>query len=188
MSEFLADIRQWRTIGQFQQHLGRHNPVICDWATRIVIHHTDKPTQATWNGVATVQSLKRYYTKIGWPSGPHLFICANSRDPLNDGIFQLTPLNVPGTHARTCNPYSWGIEVVGNYMNQRWDSATSQLVVGAITALCQWRNLNALDPNVIVGHRDCNETSCPGNAISLADIRRAVTYNRGQSKEWYNHA
>jgi hypothetical protein len=186
MSEFLADIRQWKTVGQFQQHLAKHDPAIADWVSRIVVHHTDKPNQAQWNGLATVESLKRHYQKIGWPSGPHLFICANSPNPLNDGIFQLSPLNLPGTHARTCNPYSWGIEVVGNYSNQRWDSATTTLVIGAINALCHWRNLNPLDPNVIVGHRDCNKTQCPGDAISLPDIRKAIAYTRSTAKVYYD--
>ena len=47
-----------------------------------MIHHTWKPTKETWAGQRSIDSLKKYYEKKGWPAGPHIFVA-------EDGINQL---------------------------------------------------------------------------------------------------
>jgi N-acetyl-anhydromuramyl-L-alanine amidase AmpD len=115
-----------------------------------------------------MQSLRRHYISIGWESAPHLFIARGSLNPNHDGIFQLTPLNLPGTHAGVCNRTTIGIEVVGNYDNEPWPESVEETVTAAIAHFLQWRNLPC---TVIRGHRDCNSPkTCPGKAISIPDV------------------
>lgn len=170
MTNFAADIRQWKSVQDFANHLKAHNSDIASWADGVVIHHTYRPLQSQWNGRATVEGLKNFYIGKGWSAGPHLFVVANSPNPENDGIWQLTPLNLQGVHARQCNPYTWGIEVVGDYQSKPWDEKTKNLVVGAAGELCKWRGIS-VNSNTLKGHRDCNSTNCPGQAINMDDVR-----------------
>jgi hypothetical protein len=119
--------------------------------------------------------LKNFYIGKQWSAGPHLFIVANAPNPVHDGIWQLTPLNVPGIHATVCNPNTWGIEVVGDFDQSPWDAQTRELVVGAVAELLKWRSI-AVNPTTVKGHRDCNSPkTCPGTAINLNDVRQWIT-------------
>jgi hypothetical protein len=171
---FDADIRQWSTWQAFREHLFQHDRRICRWVGGAVIHHTWRPTPVQWRGIASMESLKRFYIAKGWTAGPHLFICAGAPNPADDGIFQLTPLNLRGVHAGVCNPTTWGIEVVGDYDKAPWSDATSDLVTHAVRALFDWRELDTT-PRTLKGHRDCNSPkTCPGSAINLDYVRRQV--------------
>lgn len=177
---FAIDIRQWKTVAEFKAHLAAHDPAICNWVQGLVVHHTWRPTQSQWRGRASVEGLKTFYENQNppWDSGPHLFIATGSPNPADDGIWQMTPLNMQGTHARQCNPTTWGMEVVGDYMEQPWSTATRNLAVGAVSSLFQWRGLTVTEQS-LKGHRDCNKTSCPGDAINLDDVRRWVSEAMG---------
>ena len=164
-SNFLYAPQQWRTVEQFRTHIRRHNPAICDWVKGTIIHHTASPTISAWRGLQSINDLKNYYERIGWPSGPHLFICAGAPNPAHDGIFQLSPLNMTGTHARQCNSTTWGIEVVGNYSTQPWSDATMSLVIGTVAQLMTWRGI-AINRQTIRYHKECvSDTACPGAAV-----------------------
>lgn len=174
MNRFDADIRQWHTWEQFRGFLFEHNRGICRWVSGAVIHHTYKPVPSQWRGMVTMNALQRYYQQLGWSAGPHLFICAGAPNPADDGIWQLTPLNLRGIHAGVCNSTKWGIEVVGNYDQTPWSPATNALVTHAIRALFDWRELDTT-PKTVKGHRDCNSPkSCPGTAINLNFVRREI--------------
>jgi hypothetical protein len=170
---FHQDIRQWRTATEFKEHLKAHDPAIASWARGIVVHHAVRPTPSTWDGVNTMNNMVQVFIKRGWDSGPHLFIVQGARNTKNNGIWQMTPLNMPGTHARQCNPSTWGIEVVGEYTDKPWDPATAQTVLLAMAALCSWRNL-PITADAIKGHRDCNSTECPGESIKMPAVRSAL--------------
>jgi hypothetical protein len=171
MPSFRADIRQWPTVADFAAHLARHDPAVCAWVQKIVIHHTVIPLPHQWIGLAKMRGLRNYYRGLGWDSGPHLFVCAGARDPDDDGIFQLTAMSERAVHANACNPDGLGIEVVGRYDAAPWPPPVEQLVVGVVRALRQWQRR----PVAIVGHRDCgSKKSCPGRAIDLDRLRRLV--------------
>lgn len=172
---FASDIRQWKTIEEFTKHLSAHNPSICNWVNGAIVHHTYRPLQSQWRGQATMEGLKKFYTDKGWSAGPHLFIAANSPNPEDNGIWQLTPLNMEGVHANACNPTTWGIEVVGDYDKQSWDENTKTLVIGAIGELFKWRAITVNEKSVRP-HRECNPSkSCPGNAINMNQVRSWIT-------------
>jgi hypothetical protein len=67
---FAYDLRHWRTHEDFRAHLAAHDPAVCSWVTKVVIHHTVKPTIAEWRGEVTMNGMKRYYEGLGWDSGP----------------------------------------------------------------------------------------------------------------------
>ena len=172
---FAADIRQWKTIAEFRAHLAAHDPAIASWADGIIIHHTYRPLQSQWNGRQTMEGLKRFYIDKGWDAGPHLFIAQNSPNPADNGIWQLTPLNMVGIHAGVCNAHNWGIEVVGDYDVEVWSTETREFAVGAAAALAEWRSIS-INAKTLKGHRDCNSPkTCPGKAINMEQVRLWVT-------------
>ena len=175
---FAVDIRHWPTVAAFEAHLAQHDPRICTWVQGLTLHHTYVPTVAQWRGELSMGGLLRYYRdevpwvdsqghlRRGWSAGPQLFIAP-------DGIWQLTPLHLPGVHAKAFNATHWGVEVVGFYDHAGWAEPIRALVFGAITALLRWRGLGA---SVINGHRDDPTTrkTCPGRAINLTAVRAEV--------------
>ncbi len=151
----LEIINQRLTLSEFKSYIDAYyfgtNP-----ANKLVIHHTWKPTLATWNGATTIQGLKRYYEGKGWPAGPHLFIA-------NDEIWLFTPMRQNGIHAGTLNDRSIGIEVVGNYDQKVWSGSTKHTALGVIRLLQQ--RLAILNQGIYF-HRDASSKTCPGNAIT----------------------
>jgi len=125
-------------------------------ATKLVIHHTWKPTKAQWTGQGSVNGLKGYYERKGWSAGPHLFIA-------DDGIWLFTDMKKDGIHAGAGNHRSVGIEVVGNYDNKKWTGKTYDNTIGAIKALM--KRLKIKENNVKF-HRDYSSKSCPGWSIT----------------------
>ena len=174
MAPFDSDIRQWATPNQLNAHLKQHNPAICSWVKGVVIHHTYRPTPDTWSGMHSMKALQRYYEQLGWTAGPHLFICADAPRPADNGVFQLTPLNLRGIHAGICNSTTWGIEVVGDYDNKPWSLQTTHMVAQTVAYLMHWISMPIVISSV-KGHRDCDSPkTCPGKAINLEAFRDIV--------------
>lgn len=125
-------------------------------AWKLVIHHTWRPKKDDWNGYKTILALKSYYENKGWPAGPHLFVA-------EDGIWLFSPMNKEGIHAASLNRNSIGIEVVGDYDNEKWEGNTKAYALGAIKVLMSKLSLTNTD---IYFHRDASPKSCPGWAIT----------------------
>lgn len=183
---------QWRTADEFRGHLAKHDPAVAPWARGIVVHHTYRPLPTQWLGLRSIAGLKEFYLGKEWDSGPHLFICVGARNPADDGIFQLTPLNVKGIHATYANSSHWGIEVVGDYDGMAWPPALQAMVYDTMTALLSWRSIDPASTipltirgatkvehytlPAVMGHREvpyCVKT-CPGKAINMDVIRKDI--------------
>jgi len=161
---FAVDIRYWPTADDLVVHLAHYDPAIALWAKGIVYHHTAVPTAEQWHGRKTLEGIRDYYRDVKkWPAGPHLFVAP-------DGVWQLTPLNLPGVHAIGANESMWGIEVVGNYTRNPWPPAIRDLALRAGAALLRWRRL-PVSRSTVKGHRDYNKPTCPGKAIDLDAVR-----------------
>ncbi len=145
--------------------------------TKIVLHHTWRPTQESWSGIRTIDGLKRYYEGLGWSAGPHIFVA-------DDGIWLFTDMSRVGIHAGSANAtwlkngrkrggyyvpnaklidYSIGIEVVGDYDEHVWEGATLDNALSCIITLKKKLGIITQD---IAFHRDFSPKSCPGNAIT----------------------
>ena len=117
---------------------------------------TSKPTQADWTGQRSIDGLKAYYERKGWPAGPHLFVA-------EDGIWLFLPMRKDGIHAGILNSRSIGIEVVGEYDTQVWSGRTKANALGVIKALMDQLELSQ---GQIFFHRDVSGKTCPGSAIT----------------------
>lgn len=125
-------------------------------ADKLVVHHTWRPTRSSWNSATSIQGLKRYYEGKGWPAGPHLFVA-------EDGIWLFSPMRANGIHAGELNHRSIGIEVVGDYDQEKWSGKTKENALGVIKVLM---NQLGIDKQHIFFHRDVSSKSCPGRAIT----------------------
>lgn len=143
------------TLNEFQEYVLKFN-FGSTLPSKLVIHHTWKPTKERWAGEKTILALKKYYEGKGWPVGPHIFVA-------EDGIWLFTPMNQDGIHATSLNPNSIGIEVVGDYDEEKWSGTTKINALGAIKSLMN--RLNLTNKNIYF-HRDVSSKSCPGKAIT----------------------
>lgn len=190
---------------EFTAHLATYNFGTIE-PDQVVIHNTANP-DATWaalnNNTATnwdraeqglsltairnkrqkqLDAIKAYYVRLGWSTGPHLFID-------DRWIWLFTPLELIGTHAKEGNSYrdssgrlhyTIGIEVVGWYGKVVWPPAVQVMVRSAVQAL-QKRlktfeivykpapdHLPAAHQGSIAFHYDYNKQECPGARITPA--------------------
>lgn len=174
MPVFHWQIEHWPSVAQFEAHLARHNALLTNfWTQRVVLHHTVSPLPSQWRGWRSMANLAHYYRDtMKWNGGPHLFIAADSPNPLDWGVWQGSPINIQTTHSNNCNRDGVAIEVVGNYDRRDWSPTTRALVLGTVRALLHWRGLPT---SAVVGHRDCGSLkSCPGRAIDLNVVRSAL--------------
>lgn len=129
-----------------------------------------------------LEGIRDYYIRLGWESGPHLFVD-------DHWIYLFTPMYVVGTHAKEGNSYrdangklhySLGIEVVGWYGKVGWPGAIQLLLRGMVQALRDalgtfeiiYKSAPAHQParhqGSVAFHRDYNKPECPGAIITPA--------------------
>lgn len=144
-----------------------------DWKPQgITLHNTAAPTLAQWaetgpNHDARIRNLESYYeNELGWHAGPHWFI---SRTRIN---WFSNPL-LPGVHSRCWNATRFGIEMVGDYGREPFDSgdgaSVRDLAVAWIAALNKKFGFNPAD---LTFHKECTRDNhdCPGRLVSKPDV------------------
>jgi hypothetical protein len=138
----------------------------------IVLHHTAVPSLAQRPhgfNQGSMSGLERYYrNEMGWSAGPHLFV-----DDQPAGIWVFTPLTTPGVHAKSFNSRSLGLEMLGNYDVEGFDSGRGALVRDqAVAAIAILSAALEIDPDSMMCHRDEPSTSktCPGNHVDAEDF------------------
>jgi len=132
--------------------------------SRLVLHHTLRPDEPQWSGLASMRGMQRFYAGKGWTAAPHIFTAP-------DGIWLATPMSRVGIHAGTGNGslaqgwYSIGLEMVGAFDTRLpsgpvWEHALA--VMGELS-----RRLRIPPRQLISFHRDyTNQKSCPGWAVT----------------------
>ncbi|TCS79300.1 peptidoglycan recognition protein family protein [Pectinatus cerevisiiphilus] len=131
----------------------------------IIIHHVGGT-----NRDVSAAEIHQWHLANGWAGiGYHYVI-------RKDGTIERgRPRDVIGAHCYGYNKTSIGINLVGNF--EEAYPTEAQLASGEqLTAyLCQLYRLNATD-NIIFGHRDLNDTLCPGENLynQLEDFKQAV--------------
>ena len=172
---FRSDIRQWPTANALRAHLANYDPRIAPWCRAIVLHHTVRPDSTEWRGMRSMQAMQAYYTQLGWPAGPHLYLACHSLNPASDGIWQMTALNETGVHAAGANSFAWGIEVVGNFDAKPWSAVQQALIYDVVVALMQWRGITEVSKRTLMGHREVpSPKSCPGRMIDMDKVRADI--------------
>lgn len=140
----------------------------------IVLHNTAVPSLAQRpNGFSSknMKDLEVFYRDTqGWKAGPHLFIDDNK-------IWVFTPLTVSGTHSPSWNKLALGIEMLGNYETESFNSGRGLKVrKNAIAAIATLSAILGLDPNTMKIHREDPLTThaCPGKNVRKLEVIQEV--------------
>jgi hypothetical protein len=148
-----------------------------EWVpTFITLHHTAEPSLADRpNGFneRSMRALESFYRdEQGWSAGPHLFV-----DDQSAGIWVFTPLTTPGVHAKSFNSHSLGLEMLGNYDAEDFDSGRGLAVQqNAVAAIAILSKALGIDPETMMCHRDEPSTvkTCPGGNVDKGTFIQAV--------------
>ena len=142
----------------------------------IVLHNTAIPTLASCpNGITKtgIDGLVQYYRdQMNWSAGPHLFV--DDRQ-----IWVFTPLTTPGVHSPSWNAVSLGVEMLGDYQNEAFDSGRGLLVQqNAVAAISILSGLLGFDPTTLKLHKEDPKTThknCPGQNVDKANFISEVS-------------
>ncbi len=137
----------------------------------LVLHNTGAPTLAQWHevdGHTRMQNLQHYYRDtLHWSGGPHIFAA-------DDFIWAFTPLTVPGVHSPSWNAVSRGIEMVGDFTKEAFDSRVRDNTVSALATL---HIALGIDSHTLKFHKMDPKTShkdCPGDHVVYSDMVQRV--------------
>jgi hypothetical protein len=153
----------------------------------ITLHNTSDPTMKLWLGWSAekrqqyIFNAQQYYQSLGWLGGPHFFVT-----PQDDiCAFGFNDLLSAGTHASCFNNVSIGIEMVGEFDREAFDSGPgAQVADNAIYLLALLHNKIGLTPapyqyNVrgLHFHVECkaDHHDCPGQFVHKPDVVARVT-------------
>jgi hypothetical protein len=144
--------------------------------TFVTLHHTASPTLAQRpNGFSSqhLQNLLHYYQDtLGWNGAPHVFI-----DDQGDGIIVFQRMDKRGVHAASFNSKSWGVEMLGYYDTESFDTGRGKVVrdnaMQALALMCERLKVKA---DTIKFHRDDPKTTktCPGMKVKKSYVVNAV--------------
>jgi hypothetical protein len=140
----------------------------------IVLHNTAVPSLAQRpNGLTEghIKSLEAFYRdQQGWKAGPHLFIDDKQ-------IWVFTPLTVSGTHSPSWNKVALGVEMLGDFETEAFDSGRgAQVRSHTVAALATLSAILGIDSHTMRIHREDPLTThaCPGKNVRKLDVIQAV--------------
>ncbi len=135
----------------------------------IVIHHTGFPNE---DKDSTAVAIHKYHQEVnGWAGIGYQYLIRK------DGMIeQGRRPEMIGAHAYQNNQKSVGVCLAGNFDIGKPTAAQIDAVKELTAWLCLKYGLNSMKKGVIVGHRDLNDTSCPGDNLyrRLGEIRYAA--------------
>ncbi len=151
---------------------------------KVIVHHTVTSSGGN-DPAAVVRAIYRYHAQVlGWGDTGYNYL-VDWRGNIYEGRFGGD--RVVGGHAYGYNHGSLGVAVIGDYSSQR----ITKEAMTALTGLLAWK-ARYIDPlgngyfvdkvvNNIAGHRECNPTACPGDALfaQLPALRQAVSSAMG---------
>ncbi|MBN9383487.1 MAG: N-acetylmuramoyl-L-alanine amidase [Chitinophagaceae bacterium] len=140
----------------------------------IVLHNTAEPNLADRPNGFTQQSMKgfvEYYRdEQHWSAGPHLFIDDRK-------IWVFTPLTMSGVHSPSWNKLALGVEMLGNYATEPFNSGRGAAVRdNAVAAIATLSAVLGLDPATMKLHKEDPLTThvCPGKNVKKPAVIQAV--------------
>lgn len=142
--------------------------------TFIVVHNTAVPTLAQRPKGFTkthMQNLVSFYRdQKGWSAGPHLFIDDKQ-------IWVFSPLTMSGVHSPSWNKLSIGLEMLGNYDSESFDSGRGlEVRKNTVAAMATLSAALGLDPFSARFHFEDPLTNhkCPGTNARKGDLLTEV--------------
>lgn len=156
-----------------------------DWKpSGITLHNTAAPTLEQWaesgpKHDARIRNLESYYEgELGWHAGPHWFI---SRSFIN---WFSNPL-LPGVHSRCFNSTRFGIEMVGDYNTEEFNSGDgAQVRDNAVFWIAALNNRFGFKAEDLTFHVECKQDNhdCPGRKVVKADVIARVVAEMARQK------
>lgn len=157
------------------------------WCKFITLHNTSAPSLAQWahnrisySAKQLVINMEGSWRSLGWHTGPHYLVTPEADTP----IFELSDPSAPGVHASCFNLSSIGVEMVGEYNLEEFNSGAGAAVRdSAILLLAALHNKLGLTPLPFVYdqtglhfHKDCvrDQHDCPGKNVVRPDVVAAV--------------
>ena len=142
--------------------------------TFIVLHNTATPSLAQRPNGLTHQhilNLEAFYRDTQhWSAGPHLFV--DDRQ-----IWVFTPLTVSGVHSPSWNSVALGVEMLGDYASEEFDSGRGLAVQkNAVAAIGILSDVLGIDADTMRLHKEDPLTThvCPGKNVSKPKFIQAV--------------
>jgi len=135
----------------------------------IVIHHSYSARDHT-----TLEDIRRWHLQMGWRDvGYHYVIEGSGRLRVGRSADQVGAHAAGFNYNRWTNTYSLGICLTGNFQQEVPSDAQKQNLVQLVAILCR---RHQVPPERVVGHRDLNDTTCPGKHlyVFLPELRRRV--------------
>jgi hypothetical protein len=136
----------------------------------IVLHNTATPGLAQRPSGLTklhIANLECYYRdRKCWRAGPHLFV--DDRQ-----IWVFTPLTMSGVHSPSWNKVALGLEMLGDYEKEPFDTGRGLEVrrnaVAAMATLCA---ILGLEPNTMRLHGEdpLTDHACPGRNVNKGEV------------------
>lgn len=149
--------------------------------TGIVVHHTTNLNTNDFTRSAAhlrARQIQQSHFNRGWIDTGQQFTISRGGWIMEGRHKSLAALtggakHVQGAHSEPVNATHVGIECEGNYMAVMPSMPLWDKLVALIAYICQQYGMTA---NAIVGHRDTDATSCPGDAFyaMLPQLRAAV--------------
>jgi hypothetical protein len=148
----------------------------------ITLHNTSSPDIHLWMSWSAAKrqqyilNMQPYYEHMGWRGGPHFFVTPQS----DICAFGFNDLMAAGTHASCFNNTSIGIEMVGEFDREAFDSGPgAQVADNAIYLMALLHNKIGLTPTPYAYnqrglhfHVECaaDNHHCPGGYVSKSDV------------------
>lgn len=124
----------------------------------LIIHHTAD------SGI-TPERMNEIHIENGWAGiGYHFYIRTDGT------IYRGRPENAVGAHAKKNNKNSIGIALEGNFEKDNPTEAQMKSLVKLSADMIIKYNLND-----VLGHRDVYETLCPGENLSIEDLKDRIS-------------
>lgn len=185
----MLEMAQFSIVGrkfsatEFSDYIA-HLPLESWKPTRVVLHNTANPSlKSRPNGLTNqhIQDLHYYYQfqapvksgKKGWSGGPHLFV-----DQL--GIWVFNPLDRKGTHSPSFNANGWGVEMLGDYETEAFDTGDGLKVqenaLGAVAGMFRRLGIAKLTETNFKFHYEDLKTdhACPGKNVKKSVVLPAI--------------
>ena len=136
----------------------------------IVLHNTAPPTLAQRpRGFSrqNMEDLADFYAAKGWHAGPHWFVD-------DRGCWAFSTQDRRGVHSPSWNGVSWGVEQLGDYETDAYDSGRgAQVRDNAVTLLAVLHHRLGIDSDTLRFHKEDPATDhrdCPGSHCVKSDV------------------
>lgn len=169
--------KQWRA-----RNPRRRIDVLDHGPDHIVIHHTgtpNTPVVSLSHAYALSRQIQRFHMRAkGWDDIGQQLTISRGGHVMEGRQYSLSAVltgqHVVGAQTLHHNSHTFGIENEGDYTTARVPARLWSALVQTCSLLCAAYGLNPYQ--AIVGHRDFNDTFCPGDALyaRLPALRRTV--------------